>query len=137
MDSTNELPLVPSQDVVIYVAWRPGMLTALWALNAKDLTIHLHGYVHLGSRCRHQLPPLLKATASSRRTAGHKWLCFNTSASTDGKTRSLLVFDTKEQATKALSGYRASQKKHGLKEYHPTYSDPIKYKLENDNDNGL
>lgn len=45
----------------------------------------------------------------------------------------LLVFDTKEQATKALSGYRSSQKKHGPKEYQPTYSDPVKYKMENDN----
>lgn len=133
MEPNDELPLVPNQEVVIYVAWRPGMLTALWALNANDLAHHLSGYVHLGSRYRHQLPPLLKATASSRRTAGHKWLCFNTSASTDGKTRSLLVFDTKEQATKSLSGYRVSQKKQGLKEYHPTYSDPIKYKMENDN----
>lgn len=134
MEPSNELPLVPNQEAVIYVAWRPGMLTSVWAIDKTDLIQYLAGNLKQGSWSkRFQLPPVMKATVSSRRTAGHKWLCFNTSSSTDGKTRSLLVFDTKEQATKALSGYRANNNKQGLKEYQPTYSDPVKYKMENDN----
>lgn len=130
MQPSNELPLVPCQEVVIYVAWRHGMLTASWATSHHELIHHLSGNIQLGKRQRFQLPPVMKATQSSRRTAGHKWLCFNTSASQDGRTRSLLVFDTKEKATRDLTGYRALQKKHGMKEYQPTYSDPVKYLFE-------
>jgi hypothetical protein len=118
----EDIPSVPELDTTIYVAYLSWMTMVIWSTD-RDVLLRRFSL----TRTKHRdspVPTLYKATRSQGLTANHHYLCFNTSASTDGMTREALVFTNKKTAI-AFINREAKQAK--ISKFIPEYAQPLKY----------